>query len=107
MDYVCAWIHTCWNIFKQLLNSKGDTGLPNNFLFVALTLKPKLVILFYKPWINIGRKNPHSPKSHDAFMPHPTPCSFGLLQTYSLEIIQISSLLKCSISLGIDGINPP
>src|SRR6218665_3388597 len=45
-DYVCAWIHTCWNIFKQLLNSKGDTGLPNIFLFVALTLKPKLVILF-------------------------------------------------------------
>jgi len=25
--YVFAWIHACWNIIKQLLNSKGDTLL--------------------------------------------------------------------------------
>jgi len=29
--YVCAWIHPCWNIIKQLLNSTGDTGLPDIF----------------------------------------------------------------------------
>ena len=29
--YVCAWIHTCWNIIKQLWNSKGETGLPDIF----------------------------------------------------------------------------
>ena len=28
---VCEWIHTCWNIIKQLLNCKGDTGLPGIF----------------------------------------------------------------------------
>jgi len=41
-------------------------------------------------------------------MPHPPPCSFGLLPASSLEIIHtcISSLLKNSTSPGIDGINP-
>jgi len=24
-------VHTCWNIIKQLLNSKGDAGLPGKF----------------------------------------------------------------------------
>ena len=44
--------------------------------------------------------------SYDAFMPHPPPCSFGLLPASSLEIIHISSLQKHSTSPGIDGINP-
>src|SRR6218665_4186858 len=39
-------------------------------------------------------------------MPHPPPCSFGILPTSSLEIMHISALLKNYTSPGIDGINP-
>jgi len=34
-----TYMYTCWNIIKQLLNSKGDAGLPNIFWLIALKLK--------------------------------------------------------------------
>ncbi len=40
------------------------------------------------------------------FMPHPPHCSFGLMPTSNMEIIQVSGLLKTSASTGIDDINP-
>ena len=40
----------------------------------------------------------------NTMMPHPPPCSLGLLPISSLEIIQISSLLKNSTSPAINGI---
>src|SRR6218665_1257451 len=42
--HVCAWIHTCWNIIKQLLNSKGDTGLPDSFVIDGTEIKDALFI---------------------------------------------------------------
>src|SRR6218665_2897571 len=54
----------------------------------------------------LADKIPQTPKSYDTFMPHPTPCSFGLLPTSHAEIIQVSSLLKNSSSAGVDDINP-
>jgi len=42
--YVCAWIHTCWNIIKQLLNATGDTGLPDIFLIDGTEIKDALFI---------------------------------------------------------------
>src|SRR6218665_2527213 len=54
----------------------------------------------------LAEKIPQTPKSFDTFMPHPPPCSFGLLPTSHAEIIQVSSLLKNSSSAGVDDINP-
>src|SRR6218665_1015896 len=39
---VCARTHTCWNIIKQLLNSMGDTGLPDIFLIDGTEIKDAL-----------------------------------------------------------------
>jgi len=39
---VCAWIQTYWNIIKQLLNCKGDTGLPDIFLIDGNEIKDHL-----------------------------------------------------------------
>jgi len=102
--YVCAWIHTSWNIVKQLLNSKRDTELPDIFLIDGFEIKDALFIAktFNSYFTNLGptltENNPHCPKLYDTFMPHPPSCSFGLLPASSLEIIQISSLLKNSAS---------
>src|SRR6218665_3154858 len=54
--YVCAWIHTCWNIVKQLLYSKGDTGLPDIFLIDGTQIKDALFITetFNSYFTNIG-----------------------------------------------------
>src|SRR6218665_1212310 len=85
-----------WSIIKELLNSKGDTGFPHTFLIDGTETKDALIIAesFNSYFTNLGpklaEKFPHSPKSYDAFMPHPPPCSFGLLPTSSSEIIQIS-----------------
>src|SRR6218665_3631995 len=104
-----TYMYTCWNIIEQLLNSKGDAGLPNIFLLIALklkmpTLQPKLLILILQILDQHWQKKILNPLNR--MMPHLPPCSLGLLPTSSLEIIQISSLLKNSTSPGIDGINP-
>ena len=71
-------------------------------LFIAENFNSYFTILGQ----TLAEKNPHSSKSCDAFMPHTPPCSFDLLPTSFLEIIQISSLLKILLLLhGIDGIN--
>jgi|SRR6218665_1084776 len=43
--HVCAWIHTCWNIITQLLNSKRDTGLPDIFVIDGTEIKDALFIV--------------------------------------------------------------
>src|SRR6218665_1376902 len=104
-----TYMYKCWNIIKQLLNSKGDAGLPNIFFIDSTEIKDSHFIAetFNSYFTNLGPTlaekilNPLN-----RMMPHPPPCSLGLLPTSSLEIIQISSLLKNSTSPGIDGINP-
>ena len=97
---MCAWTHTCWNIFKQLLTSKGDTGLPDIFLIRGTQIKDALFIAktfnsyFTHLEPTLAEENPRFPKSYEAFMPHPTPFSFGQLPTSSLEIIQIIFITK-------------
>src|SRR6218665_775760 len=56
-EYVCAWIHTCWNIVKQLLNSKGDTGLPDIFFIDGTQIKDALFITetFNSYFTNLGK----------------------------------------------------
>jgi len=94
------------------LNSKGNTGFPHTFLIDDTETKDALVIAenvnsyFTNLEPKLTEKTLQFPKSFDAFMPHPPPCSFGLLPTSSSEIIQISLLLKNSTSPGIDDINP-
>ena len=72
------------------MNSKGDTGFPHTFLIDGTETKDALIIAesFNSYFTNLGpklaEKIPHSPKSYDAFMPHPPPCSFGLLPNANL-----------------------
>src|SRR6218665_1360770 len=100
-----------FKIIKQLMNSKGDTGPPDTFMINNSECKDAHVIAesFNVYFTNIGPtladKIPQTPKSYDTFMPHPPPCSFGLLPTSHGEIIQVSSLLKNSSSAGVDDIN--
>src|SRR6218665_1376248 len=81
-----------------LLNSFGipreTQDFQINFLIDGTQIKDALFIAetFNSYFTNlgltcIGRKNPHSPKSYDVFMPHPPHCSFGVLSTFFLEII--------------------
>ena len=112
-EYVCAWIHTCWNIIKQLLNSKGDTGLPDIFLIDGTEIKDALFIAetfnsyFTNPGPAFGRKilislNRMMPLCLTLHLVH-------LVYTNLLlgNNTDISSLiLKNSTSPGIDGINP-
>ena len=43
---------------------------------------------------------------HDAsFMPYPPMCSFGILPTSKMEIMEISNLLKTSFAVGPDELN--
>jgi len=95
----CAWIHTCWNIIKQLLNywiPRETQDFLIIFFIYGTQIKGALFIAetFNSYFTNVGPTlaeiNPHSPKSYDGFMPRPPPCSFGLLSSFSLEIIQIS-----------------
>src|SRR6218665_1368827 len=59
--YVCAGTHTCWNIIKQLLNSMGDTGLPDNFLIDGTEIKDALfkAETFNSYYTNLGGLDQH------------------------------------------------
>jgi len=64
-----------------------------NLNMPLLQLKLLILILQTLDQMLIDRIH-YSLKSHDAVMPQPPPCSFALLSTSYLEIIQISSSLK-------------
>jgi len=59
--YVCAGTHTCWNIIKQLLNSMGDTGLPDIFLIDGTEIKDALfkAETFNSYFTNLGGLDQH------------------------------------------------
>src|SRR6218665_110143 len=67
-----TYMYTCWNIIKQLLNSKGDAGLPIYYFLIDSTeIKDAnfMAETFNSYFINLGptlaEKNPQSPKSYD------------------------------------------
>ena len=80
-----------WKVIKQILNSKGDPGLPDSFKLGDRVTLDKFTIAnaFNDYFTNIGptlaNKIPCTSKTIDAFMPHPPTCSFGLLPTSSLK----------------------
>src|SRR6218665_2375474 len=99
-------------IVKQLLNSKGDTNLPDAFLNGNTELKDPYAIAnaFNDYFINIGPSlaNTISPSSNSFanFMPNPPSCSFGLLSKSKYEITTTATTLKTTMSTGVDDIKP-
>src|SRR6218665_3238294 len=94
LRYVCnaVYIHAGILLNSFLIPRETQDFLVNFLIdgaqIITETCRPNSYFTYLGP--TMAEINPHSPKSYDAFMPHPPPCSFGLLSTFSLEIIQIS-----------------
>src|SRR6218665_1404699 len=102
-----------WKVINQILNSKGDPGLPDSFKLGDRVTLDKFTIAnaLNDYFTNIGptlaNKIPCTSKTIDARLtPHPPTCSFGLLPTSSLEVKSVAALLRTSVSTGPDDINP-
>lgn len=101
-----------WKIIKQLLNSKGDSNLPDAFLNGNVELKDPYAIAnaFNEYLINIGPSLANAiPPSSNTFaklMPNPPSYSFGLLPTSKHDVIITAATLKTTMSTGADDIKP-
>ena len=99
-------------IIKQILNFKGDSGLPDSFMLGDRVSSDPLTIAnaFNDYFTDIGptlaNKIPHSSKTMGEFMPHPPSCSFGLLPTSPQEVMEVAALMGKSVSTGAHDINP-